>query len=451
MQGWMDAAMAVGGAVSLFNTVKGVMTVNKGIGLIKNGGMPAEIAAHQGVELNQLTGLRQLAAYVPGTTANNVVTGVTQYDSLVQNVAKLEAGSMPRVLGDKMIKAWETGDATVGKPTGIGNIMFGLGDRSRGSVPMIGHRNAPMVELAFKDGRTAFTLNPVAEGAAATPLMVGKSIHLLNDSEMSGLVKEFAADVAAKGMNVNDVLAQAAKVGKSQVDVLENWVAGNTARQLVDAGAITNRFGNPLLNQAYAFLRPGALEDSLSAAASPIFSPSTASSIMSNPWFKRLLIGAGVGGGYYFFFKKPQDDAAKAAAEQGADAQAADGTTAPVAGQDAGTAGAGTVPPEVQQMLAQFSAMTPDQQANFIQTNTTQLQQAAQDPNLTAEQQAQIEQGFQVLQFLVAAVNSGGGPSGAGSAGAGSAVAGQQALGAQPAATGDPLVPQLPAGVGAAA
>jgi hypothetical protein len=399
----------VGGAMTLFNNVKGAMQVAQGHSMIKAGGDAATIAAHQGVD--NLSFGRKLWSYVPGTQLNQQVAGISRVDDIKAGILSLS---------DDVIEG--TKYSTRELAQNAFNKMLA------GDVPILGDSASKWTKMGYQPNSRGFLMGHIMgkKGAISTQTM-GSRLGIVFDGRTTGKVAaahlasigaEFADDAkvavtSANGVKVDALLKSRIFGGldPSDLSVMKNVkdsIFAHASTQLLDAGAISRPTG---LAKIIGNFRPGALQDSIWAADNLAAGTlGKANGWAAIPKMAKFglggLLAAGAG---YMMFVKPQMDAKKQAEAQAAE-QAAGGAQGQAPGTTGGAApGAGSLSAEDQAVLQQFAALPADQQAQIIQQQYAQLQQAMQTPNLTAEQQQQLAAAQSELQLLMQVANGGAG------------------------------------------
>jgi hypothetical protein len=249
-------------------------------------------------------------------------------------------------------------------------------------------------------------------GARPTILFDGRTIGKVTAAHLTSIGVELADDsmvaiTGANGVKVNELLKSRifGSLDPLDVSVLKNLKElhlGQASQQLLDAGAIARPTG---LAKLIGNFRPGALQDSIWAADNL----ATGTLGKAHGWAaipKMAKFGLGgllAAGAGYMMVIKPQKEAKKLAEQQAAE-QAAGGAQGQAPST---TGGAGSLSAEDQAVLQQFAALPAEQQAQIIQQQYAQLQQAMQTPNLTAEQQQQLAAAQSELQLLMQVANGG--------------------------------------------
>ncbi len=401
--GWMDAAFAVGGVFSLANTFRGVQMLSKGTSAIRSasadslvGKVIANESAATGRSVAELTGWKK---FLPGSTANKIVTGAAHLTDLEHGVSLLPQGSVARQALENELGMLSRGEISIHSKAGWGIMPFGLGSDVRGALPVMGHRNKPMTAWANEYGRTVLNLDGRIGG--------GNSL---------------VAHAAAAGVNL---LPGAGTMSATELQALRTATLAEAGTAL----GIT-KSTNPLRN-FIGMMRPGATEDVLKAIAGP----SVASKALSNPFVKFGMIGLGVAGAGFFAKKIFSPGAPQTAGAQDQPAQdAAAGAQQAVgaAAQQQMPANAtqqvqtGQLTAEQQQIVQNFLALSPADQQALLQQAQSEIQAAAQQPNLTEQQQADIIAQAQILDLLVQVAGQGAAVTGGDAAANGQTVAGPQ-------------------------
>ena len=362
--------MAVGGAVSIANTFRGVQMLSKGTSAIRSasadslvGKVIANESASTGRSVAELTGWKK---FIPGSTANKVVTGAAHLTDLERGVSLLPEGSVARLSLENQLSMLQRGELSIHSKAGWGMMPFGLGSDVRGALPMIGHRNKPMTEWASEYGRTILKL----------------------DGRLGG-GNDLVAHVASAGVNL---LPGAGTMTAQELAALRTAT-------LAEAGGALGiaKSTNPLRN-LLGIMRPGATQDILKAMSGP----TAAAKAMSNPMMKYGLMGVGLVGAGILGSKLMSKGQAPADAAQGQDPAAAQGNTAagalPEQPQGANNQ---QLTAEQQQIIQNFLALSPADQQTILQQAQTEIQAAAQQPNLTEQQQAEIIAQAQMFDLLV--------------------------------------------------
>jgi hypothetical protein len=389
---------AVGGGMTIYNNVKGAMQVAQGHRMVATAGSDASIiGAREG--LDKLTGWQKFKSYVPGTELNQQLAGVSRLDDLKAGIAALsddvidgtrfstrelaQAGYDKLVHGSALIKG-EPASKWMMAP------IPGYQPNSRGVI--VGH-------IMGKKGATT-----VATGGARPELMFDlRTVGKVSAANLAADALQLVDDTAANGMLKTRVFGAAGAGNASVLERLRGTVYANASKQIFDAGAATQRTGIAKLLGA---IRPDALQDATWAASN--VGTSNLGKVHGWHGIPKLgrwgLMGGAAALGGYFMMVKPQLDAAKEAAKQQAEAQ---GGAAGSAGGQGGAIDPSTMSAEDQAILQQFAAMPAQQQAQIIQSQYAQLQQAMQTPNMTAEQQQQVVAAQAELELLVQVAQGG--------------------------------------------
>lgn len=411
----------IGGGMTLWNNAKGAMQVAQGHRMIQAGGDAATIAAREGIE--GLTFGRKLWSYVPGTQLNQQVSGLSRLDDIKAGIAHLDdvQQKVAQNLYDKVVK----GDVLLWGDSASKWTKMGYQPNHRGFI--MGH-------VMGKKGAASV----VTTGSRPTVLLDGRTFGKVTAAQFASVGLDFVDDTAKNGFLKTRVLGSVDPTNAGALKNLKDLHLGLASQQLIDKGAIVRPGG---LGDLFGKLRPGALQDSLWAAdnlakfnvSGSLDDLSRAHGWAAVPKMAKFgIFGAMAAAGGYFMVVKPQQDAKKAAAEQAAQAG-----TQPGAGAPAGTAAGGgpidasQLSAQDQAVLRQFAAMPAQQQAQIIQQQYAQLQQAAATPNMTAEQQQQVAAAQAELQLLMQVSQQGA----AGGTGAGAPTAGPTAAAVAPAAT----------------
>lgn len=415
-QGWMDALMAAGGTMTLINNVRGAMQIAQGNKLIANaaaGSDIAKIAAREGV--SNLTGFAKFKSYIPGTSANRAVAGISRFnDELVNGIAKLSGE--PRQLADLVMSKWKSGEITVTGDPAVRFTKMGTQPNVRGALPMVGNRSKAMFQWINKDGKTILALDGRMTGKSLAAHFAAAGTNLAESGVLKQVEQQMLSQAAASGKSL----------AKPALAVLQNQVLAEATKQL----GLTAP-SNPIA-RLWGMWRPGPLQDALKAVANPTGELGGVAKALATPGVKPALIGLGVVGAGFGFYKFQQSQAAAAAAQQQPQAQQPGGGG--VAAQGA------QMTPELQQVIAQLQQMTPQQQQQVLQQQASQLQAAAQQPNLSDADKAAIQQGYAELEMVVSALTSANATGGAGPA-ADAAQGAQLQQQSSPSTTGAPALP----------
>jgi hypothetical protein len=404
----MTVAMGIGGSITLFNHARGAMQVAAGQRLAAAGGDAAMIAANEGVQ--NLTGMQKLASYIPGTNANRVYSGLARMDSNLQAGVKALDDGLEKELVENLLAKWRKGEVSIIGDPASKLTGFGLQPNTRG---MVIAKNKSMIQSVMRNGKPTLVLDG---------RMTGKTLA----AHLASAGVDFADDTAANGMLKTRLMESAGitnALDEGALKLLRERTLGNAANQLMNNGYIAKP---GTFDKLISIVRPGPLQDA--HWASQNLAADTLGKLHGTASIPKLvkfgIPGVLAVGGYFMYSKHA---AAKAQEELAKQQQAA--------GTQGGAAG-GEVSPEMQQALQQFAALPADQQQAMLQQQYTSLQQAAQQPNMTADQQAQLDAAAQEFE-LFAQVASGG-------AGAGSTTGG----GAPAPAGTAPQQPAAPAGTG---
>lgn len=391
LTGWMDAAMAVGGAVSLANTVRGVMTLSKGAQLIKAAGgegLIGAVAAREGVA--NLSGMQKLKMLLPGSQSNRAVTGIARLGELQNGLKLLPEGTMAHASLSNLLQMVEKGEVSIFSKSGFGMMPFGLGSDVRGAIPVLGHRNKAMTSWMTQNGKTVLNLDG--------RLLAGP---------------ELAAHAASAGVN----LLPAGVLAGTPIKALQTQVMAEAGTALGMAKST-----NPLRN-IMGIMRPGPVEDVLKAMANK--PPSAVTMAFKNPLIKFGAMGLGAAG-IAIFGKKLLMGGAEQPAEGDAAAQQGQAGATQLTPEQQKQFDAMTPEqqqaflqqsmqnvdqamqnPDMNQMVQKFQAMTPQEQQTLLQQATQEVQVASQQPNLTAQQQADLQQQTQMINILAQVAQGG--------------------------------------------
>jgi hypothetical protein len=402
----MTIAMGIGGSITIANNVRGAMQVASGMKLAAAGGDAAQIAANEGFA-NLTTG-QKLLAYLPGTQGNKVFSGISRFDSNLQDgISHLDG--IQKELAQNVVDKWRAGDISVlGEPASK-VTKGGIFPNTRGIVMNRILKPKPMISTFAEGGRAGILLDN---------RNVGKTLA----ADFAAIGVNFADDTAANkqlASRLFDGLPTAARTNADALKLLEQETRGIATNQLLASGYLQRPTG---IMKLWGAIRPGPVQDALRAADN--VNAGTVGALhgidaIGKGW-KIGIPALLVAGGGAFFIKK-QIDAAKEAAAKAAQGQAG-----------AGGAGGAAGGADVQAALQEFAQMPADQQQQWLQQQYTSLQQAAQQPNLTADQQQQLQAQEQVFEQFAAVAQ---GAAGAATGGGGGAAATQQPAAAmQPAA-----------------
>ncbi len=403
---------AVGGGFTLYNNVRGAMNVAAGHSAVRAGGDAATIAAREG--LDNLSMGRKLWSYVPGTQLNQQMGVLGGLDDIKAGIGNLQ-GLQKEVALSNYTKVID-GDVLMWRDSASKWTKMGYQPNSRGFIMghVMGRKEG--ISLLTQGSRPTILIDGANRGKA-TAGHLGSLVDLVDDTKA---IKTPLGDVGANlktrvfnGINPMD---------PSAVKNLRQVFLGEAGKQLLDAGTIARPSG-PM--NILSKMRPNSISDLIHAsdnlAAGTI---GKAYGWQSIPKLGRWgMIGGLAAAGGYFMMVKPQMDAKKQAAEEAAKQQAGAG------GQPGAAGTAGALSAEDQALLQQFAALPKDQQAQIIQQQYAQLQQAAQTPNMTPDQQQQLAAAQAELEMLMQVAN---GQAPAGSA-APAGVAAPAAVGAPPA------------------
>ncbi len=370
---------AIGGGMAIFNNVRGAMHVAAGHAAIRAGGDAATMAAHSG--LDNLTLGRKIWSYVPGTQLNRQVGMLGGLDDVKVGIAEMTG--VRRESAQNYYNKALSGDAPLWRDSASKWSMLGLQPNSRGFI--LGH-------IFGKKGGMSIQ----AEGARQVGMVDGRTTGKTVAAYLASWGVEFADDVASNGVGANlrtRIFQEFSEQAANPV-LLRERMLGEAGRELLKAGLINRP--TRLIERVLAKTRPGGLQDVLWAVdnldANKIGRVNgwhgTAWHRIPMPGRVGILGSAGAAGLYFGMFK-PQMDSAKKAAEEAAKQQA----------------GAGGMTAEDQALLQQFAALPKDQQAQIIQQQHAQIQQALQTPNMTPDQQQQLAAAQAELQLLMQVAN----------------------------------------------
>lgn len=378
----MSIAMGVGGGITLWNNARGAMQVAQGYRMIGNvGSDAAQIAAREG--LTNLSMGKKVLSYVPGTKLNQQLAGLSRLDDLKAGIAQLDGAA--KVSASNVYRQIVNGD-----------------------VLLMGDSASKLTKLGYQPNTRGFLMGHImGKKPASTLTTLGTRPELHFDLRTIG--KAGASNLAMHGMDLADDAAKLA-MGKQGLDLTKTLAQnrtllfGQASQRLLEQGVIKAPTG--LLGKTLGVLRPGPTQDALWAADNLAKGvPGAIRGFSAVPKLVKFGIPgalAAAGIGYMAFIKGPKD--AKQAAEAAAAAQQG-------AAQAPGTAaGTGAIDPaqlsaQDRALLEQFAAMPAQQQAQIIQQQYAQLQQAMQAPNMTAEQQQQVAAAQAELQLLMQVSN----------------------------------------------
>jgi hypothetical protein len=348
------------------------MQVAQGHRMIGQAGSDAaQIAAREG--LDSLSLGRKVWSYVPGTQLNQQVAGLSRLDDVKSGISNLKG--IQQELAQNAYNKVVAGDALLWGESASKWTKMGYQPNNRGFL--MGH-------IMGKKSAASIVTN----GTRPTILLDGRTTGKVTAAQFAALGVDLADDAARvskdgivqpllKSRMLGDLTAEAGNLKN-----LKALHLGQASQQLFDAGAIVRPTG---INKILGAMRPGPIQDSMWAADNLANKTlNAAHGWAAVPKLAKFglggLIAAGAG---YMMIIKPKQDMAKAAEALSAEDQA---------------------------VLQQFAAMPPQQQAQIIQQQYAQLQQALQTPNLTAEQQQQVAAAQSELQLLmqVAGTNGGG-------------------------------------------
>lgn len=405
----------IGGGITLFNHARGAMQVAQGHRLVAAGGDAARIAAAEGVA--NITGAQKLASFLPGTHSNRVFSGISRMDqNLTSGINALKPGSIERELAENLVAKWRSGEISIlGDPASKWTKM-GFQPNARGIL--LG-RNKAMATAGTTAGRPTITLDGRMTGKAMAAHLASAGVEFADDTVGNNMLKS----------RLFGQLGPGAHLDANAVKLLREQTLGNATKQLLDAGFLGRPSG---MQKVFGAVRPGPLQDALWAADN--VNAGTLGKLHGTAAIPKLvkfggagLLAAGVG---YFAMVKPQMDAARKQQAEAAEAQGAQ--------QQAGAQGpAGAqqqVTPELQAALQQFGALPKAQQAQIIQQQYATLQQASQQPNLTAEQQQQIAAAAAELELFMQVANAAAPAAGTATAAPGGAAPAAPAASAAPTA-----------------
>lgn len=371
-----------GGAFTLANHAKAAMSVFKGQQMAGVAGSDAaKVAANEGYA-NLTTG-QKLASYLPGTQSNKVFSGLGRFDDdFARGVEKLSGTE--REVAENVLSKWRNGEMSiVGKPASKLGWM-GFQPNSRG---MVINGGASMVERTTVGSKPALALDARMTGPTLPAHIAAAGVDFADDGLKAKLLAEAGMPGAAGAGQLPGEISTA----------LRQHVLGTASKQLLDAGAIARPEG---FSKLAGWLRAGALEDSMKAIDELGTTTAKAGKVHGFSGMGKLAKGAVlapvVGGlGYQMMVREPKQQAAEA------EAQAAEQQKQ--AGKQGGGAGAAGGQPsaELEAALQQFAALPAEQQAAYIQEQYAALEQASQQPNLTAEQQGQIVSASQELELFM--------------------------------------------------
>jgi hypothetical protein len=409
LEGWLDAALAAGGAVTVANNVRGAMQVSAGHRLIAAGGDAAKIAANEGVA--NLRGFGKFLSYVPGTNANRVVSGISRLDSsLTSGISKLTG--VERELAENVLTKWRAGQLSIVGDGAVKVSKMGVISNSRGMLPMIGQRGKAMAATGVFNGKAAITLDLRMSGKSLAAHLASAGVEHADGALKSRLLSSF-------GISGGGALSKEAITG------LRTSVLGSATQQLTGAGVLARPTG---LQGLLGTVRPGPVQDAFKAAgqvSAGTVGVKTGLAALSRGGKFGLgaLAAAAVGGLGYQFMVKPQMAAAQQAAAGASEQQQQAGqqvegqpqaqqqvdpsgsvgvqTQQPQAGVDAQQGAAMQIDAQMEQAITVFAQLQPAEQQALIEQQYAALQQAAAQPNLTPEQQAQIQAGVQELQIFM--------------------------------------------------
>lgn len=420
---------AIGGGFTVYNNVRGAMNVAAGHAAIKAGGDAATIAAREGLE--NLSIGRKLWSYVPGTQLNQQMGVLGGLDDIKAGIANLK-GMQQEVAISNYTKV-VNGDVLMWRDSASKWTKMGYQPNSRGFIMghIMGKKDA--ISIHTQGARPTILIDGANRGKQ-TAGHLGSLVDLVDDSKsvLKTPLGEVGANLKTRVFNGIDPM------NVSAVKNLRQVFLGEAGKQLLDAGVIARPSG-PM--SILSKMRPNAVSDLL--VASDNLAANTVGKAygwQSLPKMGRWgIMGGLAAAGGYFMMIKPQMDAKKKAAEEAAKQQAG----AAAGGQPA-AGGAGALSADDQALLQQFAALPKDQQAQIIQQQYAQLQQASQTPNMTPDQQQQLAAAQAELQLLMQVANGQVPAAGAGAA------SGAATGGAAPAGIGAPGA-AAPAGVGAPA
>ena len=410
------ALAAVGGAMTIWNNAQGMRQVAQGHRMIGTAGSDAAtIAAREG--LDNITGFKKFWSYVPGTELNQQVAGISRLDDIKAGIGQMKAGSIQQELAQNLYNKVVDGDVLMWGDSASKWTKMGYQPNHRGFF--MGH---------LMGKKSAATV--MSEGARPKLLLDSRTTGKVTAAHFASLGTEFADDLAnpivrdgvTVGANLKTRMLEGGLdlANPATVKNLKDLHLGVASQQLMDAGVIKAPTG---VNKILGAMRPGPIQDAVWAANNvaggslgKLHGWAGLPKIAKVGFWGSIAAAAG-----YFMWFKPQQDMKKEAEKQAAE-QAAGG---------AGGIDPSQLSPEDLQVLQQFAAMPADQQAQIIQQQNAQLQQAMQTPNLTPEQQQQIAGAQAELQLLMQVAQ--GGIESLGATGA-APVAGQGA--AEGAATG---------------
>jgi hypothetical protein len=390
MAGWMDAAGAVAGAVTISNYARGVNQVFAGNRAMAEGGTAAKIAAAQGVD--NLTGWKKALSYVPGTNSNRIISGLSHVKDIEAGIAKLPQGSVARKLAEDALAGATRGEINL-VGTSAQKFGFGFQTDTRGFVM---GRSKALSSTILTGRNPTILIDSYLKGPSTVAHFASAAADLGDDVSKAQLLKDATAGVAG------DVLKP-----KQIENMIRGQVLGTASKDLAASGYIQRP--TSILGK----LRPGGLEDSFRAidalGTSKLGATRGAMSMFKGlPTLGKFGIGAAivgaVGGAGYLFGIKPQLDAQKAALAAAAAVPAATG------GGATGTGGAGQqVTPELQGALEQLAQASPAQQKQYLEQVQASIAQLSAIAKPTAEQQQQLQQAKFELPLMLQAINVGQG------------------------------------------
>lgn len=384
----------VGGGMTLWNNAKGAMQVAQGHRMIAAGGDAATIAAREGLEA--LSTGRKLWSYVPGTQLNQQISGLSRLDDIRSGIGSLQG--VQREVAENLYRKVVDGDVLLFGDSASKWTKMGYQPNHRGFV--MGH-------VIGKKGAA----NVVTTGSRPTVLLDGRTYGKVTAAQFASAGLDFVDDSARNNFLKTRVLGSLDPTNAGALKNLKALHLGHASTQLLDAGAIARPTG---LGGLLGNVRPGALQDSIWAADNlkkynvthALQDLSKAHGWAAVPKMAKFgIFGTMAAAGGYFMMVKPQQEAKKEAARLAAEAAAQPGAGGAATG--GGAIDPSTLSAADQAVLQQFAAMPADQQAQVIQQQYAQLQQAMATPNLTAEQQQQVAASQAELQLLMQVAQGG--------------------------------------------
>lgn len=365
----------VGGGMTIYNNVRGAMQVAQAHRMIASAGSDAAtIAAREGI--SQLSTGQKIWSYVPGTKLNQQLSGLSRLDDIKTGISNLKG--IQQEVAQNLYTKIVNGDVLLWGDSASKWSKMGYQPNHRGFV--MGH-------LMGKKGATSV----VTSGSRPTLLLDSRTVGQNAAAHFAADGIQFVDDTVANGMLKSRVFTGLDPASASVIKNLRDLHLGAAGEQLLSAGAISRPSG---MSEILGKLRPGALQDTLWATDN--LAAGTVGKLhgwAGIPKIGRIGIGALALVGGVLGYKKLAASAAPEAQQQTPDASQAQG--------GAGQGASAQLSAEDQAALQQFASMTPEQQAQIIQSLYTQLQQAAQVPNMTADQQQQVLKAQQELQLLM--------------------------------------------------